>query len=84
MPDSKAKAPTSQRKKVKNPNPEDQVFQDTINRITEYLKSLGYKVSKNFVSACINWFEDAYFLFSVPIFSPSVLKQNANANKYTA
>ncbi|MDL1964845.1 MAG: ATP-binding protein, partial [Deltaproteobacteria bacterium] len=53
----------------------------SINRITEYLKSLGYKVSKNFVSACINWFEDAYFLFSVPIFSPSVSKQNANAKK---
>ncbi len=53
----------------------------SINRITDYLKSLGYKVSKNFVSACINWFEDAYFLFSVPIFSPSVSKQNANAKK---
>ncbi len=53
----------------------------SINRITEYLKSLGYKVSKNFVSSCINWFEDAYFLFSVPIFSPSVSKQNANPKK---
>ncbi|RLC27068.1 MAG: ATP-binding protein [Deltaproteobacteria bacterium] len=53
----------------------------SINRITDYLKSLGYKVSKNFVSSCINWFEDAYFLFSVPIFSPSVSKQNANAKK---
>ena len=53
----------------------------SINRITQYLKSLGYKVSKNFVSSCINWFEDAYFLFSVPIFSPSVSKQNANAKK---
>ncbi len=38
-------------------------------------------MSKNFVSSCINWFEDAYFLFSVPIFSPSVSKQNANAKK---
>ncbi|MGB9500492.1 MAG: ATP-binding protein [Dissulfuribacterales bacterium] len=53
----------------------------SINRITEYLKSLGYKVSKNFVSSCISWFEDAYFLFSVPIFSPCVSKQNANAKK---
>lgn len=53
----------------------------SINRITQYLKSLGYKVSKNFVSSCINWFEDVYFLFSVPIFSPSVSKQNANAKK---
>ncbi len=53
----------------------------SINRITEYLKSLGYKVSKAFVSSCIEWFEDVYFLFSVKIFSPSISKQNANAKK---
>lgn len=53
----------------------------SINRITEYLKSLGYKVSKGFVSSCIEWFEDVYFLFSVKIFSPSISKQNANAKK---
>ena len=53
----------------------------SINRVTEYLKSLGHKVSKYFVSDCITWFEDAYFLFSVPIFSSSVSKQNANAKK---
>ncbi|MBN1903470.1 MAG: ATP-binding protein [Deltaproteobacteria bacterium] len=53
----------------------------SINRISEYLKSLGYKISKDFVSNCIAWFEDAYFLFSVPIFSPSISKQNANAKK---
>jgi predicted AAA+ superfamily ATPase len=39
----------------------------SINRITNYLKSLGYKVSKDFVSSCIGWFQDAYFLFSVKI-----------------
>ena len=33
------------------------------------------------MSSCINWFEDAYFLFSVPIFSPSFSKQNVNAKK---
>ncbi|MDO9565605.1 MAG: ATP-binding protein [Candidatus Desulfaltia sp.] len=53
----------------------------SINRITDYLKSLGYKVSKGFVSSCVEWFEDVYFLFSVKIFSPSILKQNANAKK---
>ena len=53
----------------------------SINRITEYLKSLGYKVSKGFVSSCVEWFEDVYFLFSVKIFSPSISKQNANAKK---
>lgn len=53
----------------------------SVNRITEYLKSLGYKVSKAFVSSCINWFQDAYFLFSLKIFSPSISKQNANVKK---
>ena len=53
----------------------------SINRITGYLKSLGYKVSKGFVSSCVEWFEDVYFLFSVKIFSPSISKQNANAKK---
>ena len=53
----------------------------SINRITEYLKTLGYKVSKAFVSSCIEWFEDAYFLFSLKIFTPSISKQNVNAKK---
>ncbi|MCK5229155.1 MAG: ATP-binding protein [Desulfobulbaceae bacterium] len=53
----------------------------SINRITDYLKSLGHKVSKTFVGDCLAWFEDAYFLFSVKIFSPSVTKQNVNPKK---
>lgn len=53
----------------------------SVNRITNYLKSLGYKVSKDFVSSCLGWFQDAYFLFSVKIFSPSISKQNVNAKK---
>ena len=53
----------------------------SVNRITEYLKSLGYKLSKEFVANCIEWFEDAYFLFSVKIHDKSVVKQNANTKK---
>lgn len=53
----------------------------SVNRITEYLKSLGYKLSKDFVANCIEWFEDAYFLFSVKIHDKSVIKQNANTKK---
>jgi predicted AAA+ superfamily ATPase len=53
----------------------------TINRITEYIKSFGYKVPKSFVSECISWFEDAYFLFSVKIFSKSLNIQNTNSKK---
>jgi len=53
----------------------------SINRITEYLKSLGYKINKGFVTSCVNWFQDAYFLFSVKLYDPSVAKQNVNAKK---
>lgn len=53
----------------------------SINKITHYLKSLGHKVSKNFVRQCLDWFEDAYFLFSVKIYSASVNKQIANPRK---
>jgi len=53
----------------------------SLNRITEYLKSLGYKLSKDFVSDCIDWFEDAYFLFSVKKYDKSLSKQNVNTKK---
>ncbi len=53
----------------------------SINRMTSYLKSLGHKISKGFVAACIDWFEDVYFLFSLKIFSQSVAIQNVNAKK---
>ena len=53
----------------------------SITRVTNYLRSIGIKVGNNFVSLCVDWFQDAYFLFSVPIFSPSVSKQNANPKK---
>ena len=53
----------------------------SLNRLTEYLKSLGFKLSKEFVSGCIEWFEDAFFLFSVKIYDKSVVRQNLNAKK---
>ena len=53
----------------------------SINRVTQYLKSFGYKISKGFVSACVEWFQDVYFLHSVKLFSPSVNKQNVNSKK---
>lgn len=53
----------------------------SLNRITAYLKSIGHKVSKDFVSSCIQWFEDTYFIFSVKIFDLSIAKQNVNAKK---
>jgi predicted AAA+ superfamily ATPase len=53
----------------------------SINKITDYLKSIGHKVSKTFVGNCLDWFEDAYFLFSVKLFSTSVNKQKTNPRK---
>ena len=53
----------------------------SLNRITENLKTLGFKISKEFVSSAINWFEDVYFLFSVKLYAKSIVKQNINTKK---
>jgi predicted AAA+ superfamily ATPase len=53
----------------------------TLNSLTNYLKSLGHKVPKNSVAEYLNWFEDAYFLFTVRVFSASLSKSNANPKK---
>ncbi len=56
----------------------------SINAITGYLKSQGHKVSKTFVGEMLDWFEDAYALFSVKLFDASVSRQQANAKKIYA
>ena len=53
----------------------------SINRLTGYLKSLGHKAAKPLISDCLEWFEDAYFLFSVRLFDPSLARSNANPKK---
>ncbi len=53
----------------------------TINSLTGYLKSLGHKVPKASVSAYVAWFEDAYFLFTVPLFDASLSRSKANPKK---
>jgi len=53
----------------------------TLNNLTNYLKSLGHKVPKNSVAEYLDWFEDAYFLFSVRVFNASLSKSNANPKK---
>ena len=53
----------------------------TVNRMTEYVKSFGYKVPKSFVSDCVQWLEDAYFLFSIQIYNASANVRNANPKK---
>ena len=53
----------------------------TLNGLTNLLKSLGHKVPKNSVADYLAWFEDAYFLFTVRIFSASFSKSNVNPKK---
>jgi predicted AAA+ superfamily ATPase len=53
----------------------------SINSLTGYLQSLGHKAPKSAVSDYVEWFEDAYFLFSVRIFDPSLARSNTNPKK---
>jgi predicted AAA+ superfamily ATPase len=53
----------------------------SINSLTGYLKSVGHSAQKTFVRDCLQWFEDAYFMFSVLIFDASAARQNVNSKK---
>ncbi len=53
----------------------------TINKLTQYLKSLGHNVPKSSVSDYLNWFEDAYILFTVRMFDASIARANVNPKK---
>jgi uncharacterized protein len=53
----------------------------TLNGLTKFLKSLGHKVPKNSVADYLAWFEDAFFLFTVRLFSASFSKSNVNPKK---
>lgn len=53
----------------------------SVNSLTGYLQSLGYKAPKSAVSDYLEWFEDAYFMFTVRIFDPSLARRNANPKK---
>lgn len=53
----------------------------SINSLTGYLKSLGHKAPKYAVSEYLEWFEDAYFLFTVRIFDASLARSKTNPKK---
>lgn len=53
----------------------------SINNLTGYLKSLKHKVPKSSVSDYLDWFEDAYFLFTVRLFDASLSRANVNPKK---
>lgn len=53
----------------------------SINRLTGYLQSLGHHAPRTAVSDYLEWFEDAYFLFTVQIFDASLARRNTNPKK---
>ena len=53
----------------------------SVNRLTGYLHSLGHRAPKAAVSDYVEWFEDAFFLFTVRIFDASLARAKANPKK---
>jgi len=53
----------------------------SINNLTGYLKSLRHKAPKSAVSDYLEWFEDAYVLFTLRIFDASLARANTNPKK---
>ena len=53
----------------------------SVNSLTGYLQSLGHKAPKSAVSDYLEWFEDAYFLFTVRIFDASLARSKTNPKK---
>ncbi|MCY3843281.1 MAG: ATP-binding protein [Acidobacteria bacterium] len=53
----------------------------SINRLTAYLQSLGHRAPKPAVSDYVAWFEDAFFLFTVPVFDASLARARTNPKK---
>lgn len=55
--------------------------QYSVNSLTGYLKSLGHSAPKTAVADYLEWFEDAYFLFTVRVFDASLARSNSNPKK---
>ena len=53
----------------------------SVNRLTGYLQSLGHRAPKSAVSDYVQWFEDAFFLFTVRLFDASFARADANPKK---
>jgi len=53
----------------------------TVNKTLEKMRSVGFKVSKDFISQVISLLNDSYLLFQVPFFSESIHKRNTNPKK---
>lgn len=50
-------------------------------KVEEELKALGLAVNRNMVAQYLQWLEDAYFLFTIPVYSASVARQTRELKK---
>lgn len=53
----------------------------TVNKLFERIKSLGFRIHKSFVSEVLVALEEAYAIFTLPVFSESVHRQQVNPKK---
>ncbi len=53
----------------------------SINKLTAQLKDAGHRIPKTAVAQILEWFEDAYFLFSVRLYDASWARSNVNPKK---
>lgn len=53
----------------------------SINSLTGYLQSLNHKAPKSAVSSYVDWFEDAYFMFTVHVFDASLARRKTAPKK---
>lgn len=53
----------------------------SIKSLWGYLQSLGHNAPRSAVTNYVQWFEDAYSLFTVPIFDASLARRNTNPKK---
>jgi len=53
----------------------------SVNSLTGHLQSLGHKAPKSAVSDYLDWFEDAFFLFTVRVFDASLARSKTNPKK---
>jgi hypothetical protein len=55
--------------------------QYSVNSLARYLRSLGHVAPLYAVSDYMEWFEDAYFLFTVRVFDASLARSHANPKR---
>jgi predicted AAA+ superfamily ATPase len=53
----------------------------SINSLTGYLQSLNHNAPKSVISSYVDWFEDAYFLFTIRVFDASLSRSKSSPKK---